>query len=99
VFFRRTMSKVASVMGLGRSGTVSRPANLTPQSRTIEEFLRAEYEKAQAEFDRAKEDSPFAPDLDICRRYIQATERLRKFLAYGEVPCDALERLRAEDAE
>jgi hypothetical protein len=91
------MSKVASVIGLGRQRDASWPLKLNSQTRTIEEFLRAEYETAQAEFDRVKENSGVEPDMNICRRYIQATERLRQFLAHGQVPADVLERLNAEE--
>ena len=98
MFFRRTMSRVASAIGLSRSIAVSPPSTLTSQTRTIEELLRAEYETAQAEFDLAKENSGTPPDVEVCRRYIQATEKLRKFLAHGEVPRDTMEKLHAEES-
>jgi hypothetical protein len=60
---------------------------------SAEEILGAEFEAAQDEFDRATENPDLVPDTNIVRRYIGATERLRKFLTYGEVPADVAEKL------
>lgn len=60
----------------------------------IEKLLLAEYETALAEFDRVKEQPDAEPGIHVCvKRYIEATARVRKFLAYGEVPRDIVERL------
>jgi hypothetical protein len=63
----------------------------------IERILLAEYEAAQAEFDRARNHPDIDVDIRQCgKRYIEATARLRRFLADGEVPHDVLEKLNSQ---
>jgi hypothetical protein len=62
--------------------------------RAIEKILVSEYNDACTEFDRAKERN--APAWEVkatCERYIHAMERLRRFLADGEIPSDVEDRL------
>lgn len=78
-----------------------RPGKQTPATQTrrmlIEGILRTEYETAQAEFDRAREDPDMKAEIQAYgKRYIEATVRLRRFLAEGEVPPDIMEKLDPE---
>ena len=106
------MSKVASVIrgrggqtpfdqpDLGQRGNATRPVKeIRRETRSCEEILRAEYDAAQSEFDLAKENPHIDPDMNSCKGYVKAIERLRKFLAYGEVPVDVLEKLNAEESK
>ena len=59
-----------------------------------EKTLREEYEAAQAEFDLARANPGDESHVQACgKRYIDATVRLRKFLANGEIPSDVAEKL------
>ena len=77
---------------------MSQPQKETAETRVrkilIERILRTEYDHAQAEFDRARENPPDALDIQAFgQRYIEATVRLRKFLAEGDVPRDVMEKV------
>jgi hypothetical protein len=61
-----------------------------------ERILRAEYESAQAAFDQARENPAMESAIQACgQRYMEATVRLRRFLAEGEIPRDVTERLKS----
>jgi hypothetical protein len=96
MFFEKIRLKVNSILQGGpRPQRV--PHEAQPTRDAIERVLLAEYDKAQTEFDRAKEDSSDVPNIQACgQRYIEATVRLRKFLTGGEVPRDVLDKLQAE---
>jgi hypothetical protein len=65
----------------------------------IEAILLAEYETAQAAFDRARDNPECSPDINTSgKQYIEATVRLRKFLTDGEVPGDIEEKLKSGDS-
>jgi len=64
------------------------------QIRVAEEILLAEYNQAEAAFDRAKGTMQTGREgREACERYIEATRRLRKFLERGEVPNDIERRI------
>jgi hypothetical protein len=76
------------------------PGEIYKQNALIEAILLAEYETVQAEFDRAKQNPDMYLDINArFTRYIEATARLRKFLAYGEIPGDVVERLNVGEYE
>lgn len=108
MFFDGIMSKLATSIRPGGAARrserrqsagrgVSSPNVETRETRRIlasaEEILRAEFYAAQAEFDLAKENPDIVPDIAVVRRYIQTMEKLKKFLAYGEVPNDVTRKL------
>ena len=100
MFLRNTMSKILRcVRGRSQSAAhrlTGRSLSSFGESRSAEEVLTAELEAAQDEFDRAKENPERGADINALTRYILAMERLRKFLAYGEVPPGVMERLNKE---
>ena len=94
--FEKIKLRVASVIQPG-----ARPERATLETAVrrilVERILRSEYEFAQAEFDHAKRNPGMDADVQAgTSRYFEATVRLRKFLAEGEVPRDVTERLNAE---
>lgn len=111
MFFESMKSRIASILQRGNDHAGSAPVlamqtggsergSETGETRGtrafIEGILVAQYNAALAEFDRAKENPGAEPDITTCgKRYMEATARLRKFLAYGEVPHDVVERLNA----
>ena len=63
----------------------------------VEGMLPAEYTRARADVDRAMHNPDKVSDIDICcKRYVPASARIRKFLAYGEVPPDIAEKVNVE---
>src|ERR1700722_13831978 len=82
LMFGRMKSKLASLIQRG---------GLHPQSEDqkrralIGEILLAEYETAQTEFDRERENPGTETTIQTCgKSYMEATARLRKFLTDGE---------------
>ena len=61
--------------------------------RDIEEILRSEFEAAQLELDHVIQMTIPGRVNEALERSIQATRRLRQFLALGDVPADVLQRL------
>jgi hypothetical protein len=102
-------SKIAALLPLGgrsRSDGFSHPpsSNLwqpteerrdRPLARLIEDILVAEFGIAQDEFDRVKRNPEFGIGTTACiNQYLEAAARLRKFLAYGEIPGDVMKKVR-----
>jgi hypothetical protein len=93
MFFKKMRTKVASIIPHG-----VRPEKESRKRRgSIEKILRAEYQAAEAELDRTRTNPGMKSDIEVYgKRYMEATVRLRRFLAQGEVPRDVIEKLTSE---
>lgn len=63
------------------------------RSRAIERILVKEYDSAHTQLAETTKMHLSDPVKDAIERCIQASQRLRKFLANGEIPPDVVEKL------
>jgi PAS domain S-box-containing protein len=98
----RALGLINDIAGLNRiPGTQLNSAmpDIQQMRVMIERDLLAEYEAAEVQFNKAKEDPDGEPDVHAsCKRFINATARLSKFLVCGEIPDDLIEKLNAKRA-